>query len=75
MEEEPISFIRQIWMNNFNGQLLVGIPKDIGLRNNDFVLIKKALPTMVYSTCQVCKKEYNKHTLKELSDHGLYGVK
>jgi len=68
--------VRQVWMNTFSGQMLISIPKHCGLLDGDFVLISKVEPDLDgEGNCKRCGKPYGKHTLKELYNHGLFGVK
>ena len=38
--------IRQVWMNKASKQLLISIPKDLGIKEGDYVEIKKIKVTI-----------------------------
>ena len=65
----------RVWRNNFNQQMLISVPKECGLTEDDFVMVTKTEPPMSNHTCKKCGKRYNEHTLKELYGHGLFGIK
>lgn len=76
MKSVGMAVIRQVYETNF-GQKLVTIPKGSDIVNEDFVIIRRVIPPKNNGVhpCQKCPKAYQDHTLKELYDHGLFGVK
>ena len=65
--------IRKIWLNRFNMQLIVTIPKENeeGVEAGDWVEIKRCVPPLKRRKCNICSKKYQDHTVDELHKHGL----